>query len=127
MASEILSKLKNIFLNAEDVEFAYLFGSCAYENAFPTSDIDIAVYMCRETAFFDKEMELHAVLSRALKSNAVDLVFLNRTKNIILLEEIVRSGKIVCDRNPQLRETFELNVLHNAMDFKYQRKVFAGI
>lgn len=125
--ADIVLMLNEIFQKIEDVEFAYLFGSSARGDEFPLSDIDIAVYMRSGNIHFDDEMRLHSILSRGLKSNNVDLVILNRTKNIIFLEEIVRYGRVVCDNNLSLRESFELNVLHDAIDFKRQRKVFAGI
>lgn len=125
--TNLLTKLKEIFGKIEDVEFAYLFGSSARGDEFPLSDIDIAVYMRSQNVRLDDELRLHSILSRGLKSNKVDLVILNRARNIILLEEIIRHGRVVCDNNSSLRESFELNVLHDAIDFKRQRKVFAGV
>lgn len=127
MTNEVLLKLRTIFQNAEDVEFAYLFGSCSRDDTFPFSDIDIAVYMDRENISLERELELHSILSRRLGNNNVDLVLLNRANNLILLEDIVRNGKVIYDKDPSLRESFELRILHDAIDFKYQRKVFAGI
>lgn len=127
MSDVVLSTLDEIFHKMEVVEFAYLFGSCARADSFPLSDIDIAVYVNSKDISLDDELKLHSALSRGLKSDKVDLVVLNRTNNIMLLDEIVRYGKVVCDKNPSLRESFELRALHAAMDFKYQRKVFAGI
>lgn len=122
---DLPEKLTAIFHKIEEVEFAYLFGSFARGDEFPFSDIDIAVYLSGKASLAD-ELRLYSIIGRELKHDNIDLLILNNTNNIILLEDIVRYGKVVYDRNPSLRESFELRVLHDAIDFKYQRKVFAG-
>ncbi len=124
--SDICFKLKELFQKFGGVEFAYLFGSYAKDEISPISDIDIAVYLNPSCDSFDDELGLHSFLSKGLKSDKIDLIIINRVKNIMLLDDIVRYGKVVYDKNPSLREHFELRVLHDAIDFKYQRKVFAG-
>jgi predicted nucleotidyltransferase len=122
---DLSEKLTAIFSRIEEIKFAYLFGSFARGDGFSFSDIDIAVYLSGKASLAD-ELKLYSIISRELKHDNIDLLILNNTNNIILLEDIVRYGKVVCDRNPPLRESFELRVLHDAIDFKYQRKVFAG-
>jgi predicted nucleotidyltransferase len=124
-AEEISSKLNAIFRKIEGIEFAYLFGSIVRGDEFSFSDIDIAVYLSGKASLAD-ELKLYSIIGRELRQDNVDLLILNNANNIILLDDIVRYGKVVCDKNPSLRESFELRVLHDAIDFKYQRKVFAG-
>ncbi len=107
------------------VEFAYLFGSIPQGSSGPLSDIDIAVYLNKEPSL-DEELDLHHFLSRELKTDSLDLVILNRSKNIILMDEIIRTGLLLFEKNPELREDFELNVIHDAIDFKEQRRLFIG-
>lgn len=126
MFEDIYKRLAEIFRKTDYIEFAYLFGSHARNAAFPFSDLDIAVYLHPSDISLNRELELHSFLSRELKSDSIDIVILNSAKNNILLEDIVRHGKVVYDGNKDLRESFELKVLHEAMDFKYQRRVFAG-
>jgi len=125
-ADIISAKLNELFRKMKDVEFAYVFGSYARGDVFPLSDIDVAVYTDQEDMSLDDELKMHSILGTELKSNTVDLIVLNKTRNLMLLDEIIRYGRVVYDRNPSLREDFELRILHNAMDFRYQRKVFAG-
>lgn len=125
MKDELLSKLPPVFGKA-GVEFAYLFGSVAKGEETRLSDLDIAVYLGRGRASLDEELALHADLCRALGTGTIDLVVLNGSRNLILLDEIVRSGRLIYDGNRSLREEFELMVLHDAIDFRFQRKVFAG-
>ncbi len=122
----ISAKLNELFCKMKDVEFAYVFGSYARGDVFPLSDIDVAVYTDQKDMSLDYELKMHSILSKELKSNTVDLIVLNKTRNLMLLDEIIRYGRVVYDRNPSLREDFELRILHDAMDFRYQRKVFAG-
>lgn len=55
------------------------------------------------------------------------MVVLNTTKNIVLLDEIIRGGIVLVDRDIELREAYEQRILHQAMDFKEQRIVFLGV
>ena len=64
---------------------------------------------------------------RVLKRNDIDVVVLNTTTNIVLLDEIIRGGIVLVDRDIDLREEFEQKILHQAMDFKEQRIVFLGV
>jgi predicted nucleotidyltransferase len=110
------------------VAFAYLFGSVAAGEAAPLSDVDIAVFIeagNRET-FFDDRLSLYADICRALKSNDVDLLVLNSATNLVILEEVVRHGVVLYDRDSDRREAFELRVLHQAIDFRHQRVAVMG-
>lgn len=128
---EMETKLKEAFTNLENyhnklqIEFAYLFGSYAEGNYAPTSDIDLAVYFASNPSL-EEELSLHVFLTRQLKTDRIDLLVLNRTRNLILLEEIIRKGKVIYDKNSELRKMFEYKIIHNSIDFKIQRKIFAG-
>ena len=109
--------------------FAYLFGSVAQDNMSPLSDVDLAVFLSRqnEKSYFDIKCSLYADFCRVLKRNDIDVVVLNTTTNIVLLDEIIRGGIVLVDRDIDLREEFEQKILHQAMDFKEQRIVFLGV
>ena len=113
----------------ERIKFAYLFGSAAREDAAPLSDIDIAVFLPRGTRKFYSEtrLSIHADLCRMLKRNDIDLLILNTASNIILLDEIIRQGVVIYERDSNLREEFELKILHQAIDFKEQRYSVMGL
>ncbi len=103
--------------------FAYLFGSTVKDNYTPLSDIDLAVFLFKEKerSYSDIKLSMHADLCRALKRNDVDLVVLNTTKNIILLDQIVNSGTVLIDTDSDFRLEYEQKILHRAIDFKDQR------
>ena len=63
---------------------AYLFGSVACGSAGPLSDIDLAVLLPTDDlgVCTDLRLELYADCCRVLKRNDIDIVLLNRTKNL---------------------------------------------
>ena len=112
----------------DQVRFAYLFGSLAERKEGPLSDVDVAVFLTDRCAsdHFDVKLSLLADFCRALGRNDVDVVVLNHTRNLMLLDGIIRSGIVLLDQDPRLRADFELLALHRAIDFKTQRAAFMG-
>ncbi len=109
--------------------FAYLFGSAAQGNVSLLSDLDLAVFFTRQEnkSYYEIKCSFYADCCRVLKRNDIDVVVLNTTRNIMLLDEIIRGGIVLVDRDIELRETYEQEMLHQAMDFKEQRIVFLGV
>ncbi len=107
----------------------YLFGSRALNQASPLSDIDLAVLIDpREAAhFLELRFALYADFSRALGNDRIDLTVLNTLDNLFILDEVIRRGILVYDRQPGYRLDFEQRVLHRAIDFKQQRFQVMGI
>ncbi len=122
------SLIKALDAQKERVIFAYLFGSAAEGKTAPTSDIDVALYLSKKHAAspLDERLHLYGELSRALMRNDIDVVILNTTRNLMLLDEVIRHGVVVLDQDPDLREDFELTIMHRAIDFKTQRAVVVG-
>jgi predicted nucleotidyltransferase len=114
----------------ETVLFAYLFGSTAHgEGIRRSGDIDIAVFLSRGSreSYFEIKLSLYADLCRALQRNDVDLLVLNTATNLVLLDQIVRTGIVLRDRQADKRVDFEIRVLHRALDFKEQRLAVMGV
>ncbi len=109
--------------------FAYLFGSKALGTDSVTSDTDLAVYVNPkyQDQWFDIKTNLYLMLSRALKTNDLDIVILNQCENIMLLDRIIADGKILHDTDRQTRLYYEQKILHAAIDFKTQRKKIMGV
>lgn len=116
-------------LHGHEIVFGYLFGSQAKGLADESSDIDIAIFVTPESkdASFDIKIELYMNLSRILKRNNIDIVILNQCKNLILMNEIISHGHLICDTDKSLRQLFEQRILHSAIDFKTQRRMTMGI
>jgi len=124
--SELKDILSQVMDKSQNILFAYLFGSHITGIITESSDMDVAVYLDKKHADIDDYLSLHSALSRALKTDKVDLVILNNANNLILLDSIVRHGILVIDKDKDRREEFELRVLHSAIDFKEQRKAIIG-
>ncbi len=120
-----LFKRFNLTDNTIKVRFAYLFGSIPRGLSGPLSDIDIAVYFNRSPSL-EEELQLTLFLSRELRRNNIDLLVLNTTQNIILMDDIIREGIIVYDEDISLRKDFEVRIIHDTIDFKEQRKALLG-
>ncbi|MBF0328725.1 MAG: nucleotidyltransferase domain-containing protein [Nitrospirae bacterium] len=113
---------------SEKVILAYLFGSVAQHSSSLLSDLDIAVFLSSDAKYkyFDTKLSLYADFCRILKRNDIDVIVLNSSTNILLLDDIVRSGEVLFDSNRDLREEFELKVIHSSIDFKEQRLAVMG-
>ena len=109
--------------------FAYLFGSKAQGTDSDRSDIDVAVYINpkNEKHFFDIKTDLYLTISRKLKTNRIDIVVLNQCGNIMLLDQIIASGKLLHQTNQDARLQYEQQTFHTAFDFKTQRKRVMGV
>ena len=120
--------LEPVFKKHIEILSAYLFGSCAGGDETALSDIDLAIFIENPISFsLTDKLSVHADCCRALKRNDLDLVVLNQTKNLILLEQIIRKGIIIWNKNSPLFDDFELKTLHLAQDFKYQRHREMGV
>lgn len=122
--------LAAVFLKfSKDIITAYLFGSTANGEASSSSDIDIALLLHDndKTSGAALKFSLYADLCRTLKRNDIDVLLLNTSSNLILNDEIVRHGKVLYSTDDGAREEFELNVLHNSTDFKFQRYYAMGV
>lgn len=122
-AARVLEKYKTRIL------FAYLFGSVASKEEDFASDVDIATF-CNTgepAACFEIKLDLHADLCRALQRNDVDIVVLNTTSNLILLDEIIRKGIVFYEIDPAARADFEVKTLLKGIDFKSHRQAVLGI
>jgi len=130
MAIEDIKKtLSPVFERSGSIRFAYLFGSVAKGEVAPLSDMDIAVYLSDVDpgAVFDVKLSLHGDICRALHRNDVDLVVLNTVANNMLIEDIIRHGVVIYDRDIDAREDYEVTSLHQAIDFMTQRLAVMGV
>ena len=61
-------------------------------------------------------------LSKALKRD-VDIVVLNSSRSLSLRRAIVKEGAILVDRDQNRRLAFEVEALHDYLDFKYSMEL----
>ncbi len=109
--------LKRFLEHNDDIVFGYLFGSYAKDRAGMHSDVDIALYFKVYT--FDKYLQVVHELEKIVRKR-VDLVVLNKTRNLYLLEDIIKNSIVLKDA-PE-RDDFELKKWHALLDFKALNK-----
>ncbi len=117
MLIEIEQILINRLQNEPDVEFAYLFGSYVDGTFNDRSDVDVAIYF--KKIDFDTQLKINFNLSRLLNKK-VDLIVLNKVKNLYLLDDIIQKGVLLKDS--EKRVDFELKKYHQILDYKEFKK-----
>lgn len=120
-----VDKLKSIFDKFSPIKLVYFFGSMASGQAGPLSDYDFAVYfdLQKNSAkdkeqMFDIKFKLMDQLSRALKTDKVDVAILNLTEEPEFKYSVIKDGKLIYDQEP-FRVLIEPKILNEYFDFRY--------
>ena len=98
------------------IMFAYLFGSIAKGKQQPLSDVDIAVYLKQGSNVVECKMAILGRLIDILQTDEIDLVVLNAV-NLPLAIHVLRSKKIIVDKEPFVRHIFESLAMRKYFDF----------
>jgi predicted nucleotidyltransferase len=121
---DFLPQVVDILKTHQKVVFSYLFGSLARDKVLPLSDIDIAIYLKEGVDLDQEKMSILQNLIDLLGTEEVDLVLLN-TAPLTLKARIVENKKILVDKEPFLRHSFESLVLREYFDFsKKEEQIF---
>jgi predicted nucleotidyltransferase len=118
-ASDLAETLRAVLAPRGEILEAYLFGSQARGEARAHSDVDVAVYVDAATATgggFGYEAELGTALMRALGTNAVDVVLLNRAPPL-LYHRVLRDGVRLLARDLVATTTREGRAMSRYCDF----------
>jgi len=113
-------KLASLFESFPEVKLVYFFGSKLNGNGGPLSDYDFAVYLDErdKKKRFDIKLNLMKELSRALGTDAVDVVIFNDTESSELKYGIIRDGRVIYEKEPY-RVLVEPRVMNDYFDFIY--------
>ena len=113
-------KIISVFESFPEVKLVYFFGSKANGNGGPLSDYDFAVYLDEKDRKkrFDTKLNLMKELSRALGTDAVDVVIFNDTESSELKYGIIRDGRVIYEKEPY-RVLVEPRVMNDYFDFIY--------
>ena len=95
-------QLEDTISKIPGIRFSYLFGSGIEEQMGPLSDVDVAVYLDSRANQFDNHLMIHHQLVKATKRD-VDLVILNKTRNLFLIESILKQGVLITDKTEDFR------------------------
>ena len=122
MLKEIQQSLIEELQSDTNVEFAYLFGSFTDGSFNDRSDVDLALYL--KKVDFDTQLKISFDLSKVLKRD-VDLVVLNKAKNLYLLDDIIQKGIVIKDSDK--RVDFELRKHHQFLDFvEFKKRIYVA-
>jgi len=113
--------LNPIFRDYEYIAAAYLFGSLIQGKAGVLSDIDIAILL-KDNAplgvkLLDEENFLEYKISSFLGFKKVDLIILNH-QGLVFQHNVLRTGKLIYEKDSEFRRRFEMRVIINFCDFK---------
>ncbi|MDP3697187.1 MAG: nucleotidyltransferase domain-containing protein [Candidatus Taylorbacteria bacterium] len=120
MNEDQLEKLTPLFDSFPEVKLVYFFGSKSNGNGGPLSDYDFAVYLAESDRKkrFDLKLNLMTELSRALGTDAVDVVIFNDTESPELKYGIIHEGRVIYEKEPY-RVLVEPRILNDYFDFIY--------
>jgi len=122
---ELIPNAQDILERHPNIIFAYLFGGLAKGRISPVSDIDIAVYLANVDDILEIKLEILSLLSDTLNTDEIDLVILN-TAPLPLRARIIQNKKVLVDKDPALRYSFESLVLREYFDFSIkERAIFS--
>jgi predicted nucleotidyltransferase len=118
---ELLEKEKLItdicvFINKhyQNISFVYLFGS--FNNFGHFSDIDLAIFTKTQVKKpLEFEIALEAELER-ICNYPIDVRIINKAP-LSFCYSVIRNGKLILDREQNLRADFEGNILKQYFDF----------
>ena len=96
--------------------FAYLFGSLAKGKQQPLSDVDIAVYLKQGANVVECKLAILGRLIDILQTDEIDLIVLNAV-NLPLVINVLKSKKIIIDKEPFARHIFESLAMRKYFDF----------
>lgn len=119
--NELLVRAREVVSGNPKVIFAYLFGGLAKKDRLPLSDVDIAVYIKKDSDLMQEKLDLLGGLIRSLETDEIDLVILN-TAPLPLKARILRNKEIILDRDPSFRYSFESLVLREYFDFSVKEE-----
>ena len=118
-AAKLVDELARTLATRPEICEAYLFGSQARGDAQPHSDVDVAVYIdptAPMNAGFGIDCEIAADLMKALHTNHVDVVLLNRA-GPLLYHRVLRDGIRVLARDLVAATRREAMALSRCCDY----------
>ena len=111
----------HFFQQYDDIISVYIFGSFISERQF--SDIDIGIITATDLIKpLDFELKLENRLEKLIKY-PVDVRILNRAP-ISFSQNVFRTGRVIIDKNPNMRADFEGRILKQYFDFSPFRQKY---
>ena len=115
----LVERIAAVLAGRDEIQEAYLFGSCARDARQAHSDIDIAVNINKDAATmsgFGYQATLTSVLMSGLATNRVDVVVLNDASPL-LYHRVLRDGIRVLSRDLRATTVREGRALSRYCDY----------
>ena len=111
----------HFFQQYDEILAVYIFGSFISERHF--SDIDIGIINAMDLSKpLDFELKLENRLEKLIKY-PIDVRILNRAP-ISFIQNVFRAGRVIIDKNPNMRADFEGRILKQYFDFSPFRQKY---
>ena len=122
---EIIKSISTYLQQHVEIYAAYIFGSFITGRSF--ADIDLGISTRHEPEnLFEYEFELENNLEKRVKF-AMDVRVLN-TAPLSFLQNVIRHGQIIVDKEPNRRSDFESYVLKKYFDFaRFRRRYLSEV
>ena len=118
---ECINAISSFLQHHSEIFAVYLFGSFVTKESF--ADIDLGVLLRREPKdILEYEIELESKLEK-LERFRLDVRVLNKAP-ISFAQNVIRYGRLILDREPNIRSDFESYVLKKYFDFVRFRRMY---
>ncbi|MFN3396472.1 MAG: type VII toxin-antitoxin system MntA family adenylyltransferase antitoxin [Thermodesulfovibrionales bacterium] len=121
MLRRVIDRIHQVLEKNKFIIFAYLFGSRAKGLEGWGSDWDIAVYFDTKALKYWSRFRLEAEIEKEIKET-VQVTVLNTIEDPVFAFEIISSGILLVERDPEVRTLFEADVLRRYHDWSYYLK-----
>jgi hypothetical protein len=125
VTEERLQKAVSVCTKA-GAELVYLFGSQVSGEVWGESDVDLAVLLgpgVSRDRYGGIRVELIGELMSVFGSNKVDVVILNEAPPLLTYEGVIRSGRLLFEKDKLARIRFEVRAFQEYMDTAPLREV----
>jgi len=115
-----IKRIIDYFKDRDEISALYIFGSAANGKEIAESDVDIAVLINdhkKGRRTYDSLRKTYYAASPKLSIRPVDIVIMN-TAPPFLKHRIIKTGKVLFDRNKRLRTRFTANAIIEYLDYK---------
>ena len=132
LPDDVLTRIPSLIdslAGARDVAALYSFGSLAKNELGPLSDLDFGILLSHQMAkkkSLDKQLEFVGVFTESLKTEEVDLVFMNRAPFNVAFQ-ILKTGKLLLCNDRRSLIDFRENVVRSYLDFCFVREAFDSV
>ncbi len=116
---EIVPRLKEYFIDKEEVLLAFIFGSAVSGRMTNESDVDIAV-LFKKMPEVSNVLEITDSVSEAI-GREVDIVVLNDSSPVIRMQ-VLRNGKLIKSHDSGVYNDFIVRTVKEYDDLKHVRK-----